>query len=150
MTDDRPSDAYENYRGERVTNIVDLEFTRRHRAATVKECSHKRFELDPNGQIVTCADCGQQVTAFWALEKLIDRWHRGHESLRAMRDKIEHDAQQITHLKAAKTMERTWRSRQMLPCCPHCHRGITPEDMQRASSVDRDFELARRQRENGK
>ncbi|GEM_PF-4444040 len=58
---------------------------------------------------------------------------------------LEQDKSHNLHLIAAKKVEAVWRSRNMAPCCPHCGRGILPEDKLGDAQTRRDFELRRRQ-----
>ena len=53
---------------------------------------------------------------------------RMRETLDADRKQLEEEkAKNVTH-KAALKVEKAFRKRHMLPCCPHCLHAIRPED----------------------
>lgn len=57
------------------------------------------------------------------------------------------DAEQIhQRRRAAEVMARAWATITMAPCCPHCSRGITPDDVvkNRNEMVSVDYGLASR------
>ena len=62
------------------------------------------------------------------------------------RDKlIELQKQTVVH-KAAIILQNAWRKKKMVPSCPHCDRGIFPEDELGRSTVSKELELARRKK----
>jgi hypothetical protein len=54
-------------------------------AAPSIECQHLNILLDENGQIVTCRMCGVQLTSWWALLMLVNRYRDATEALLALR-----------------------------------------------------------------
>jgi hypothetical protein len=54
-------------------------------AAPSIECQHLNILLDPNGEIVTCTACEAQLTPWWALLMLVNRYREAHEALEALR-----------------------------------------------------------------
>lgn len=128
-----------------VIQISDLRFTRAGEPPDPEHaCLHKKLRVDPNGEIVTCEDCGVQVEAFWALSALVERYGTALRHLEERERRLEKDLQaSVTH-RAAKKVEVVWRERKMLPRCPHCGSGILPEDGLGDSLIGREFELRRR------
>ena len=133
---------------DRVIDIGEarLRMKARHYYAAEKECAHQHLSMDDNGDIVQCEDCGNQVSAYWALSMLLNR-------LQAERDKVERReaeakrvASQQLHLRAARRVEEAWRSRTTVPTCPHCRAGIRPEDGFGSSRVGRSIDNANRAR----
>lgn len=49
------------------------------------ECQHLNILLDPNGEIVTCKTCGVQLTPWWALLMLVNRYKEAADVLLALR-----------------------------------------------------------------
>lgn len=47
-------------------------------------------------------------------------------------------------LKAAKKVEKAWRSRSSVPTCPHCHEAIFPEDGFGGTQVNKKMAIERR------
>lgn len=116
---------------------------------TDKRCAHLNLTLDDQGHIVWCDDCKQTVSAYWAIQMLAER-HAASLAVVERREKaLAQDKAQNLHLTAAKKVEKAWRSRTMVPACPHCDRGILPEDGLGGTQVNRAIELARRRHDPG-
>ena len=132
-----------------VIQIGDLIIRRRkeslQRYPPDDRCRHTNLTWDDNGQIVTCDDCKKQISPYWALKILSDHYEKSMQSLQQATDQVAADAKAVVHLKAAKRIEQVWKSRTMVPCCPHCDRGILAEDMMRPAQIRREFEIKRRQ-----
>lgn len=130
-----------------IVEIGDFSLARKHRGgyAPTGECRHNHLTLDDNGDVVRCSDCNAQVSAYWALAMIADEFSRQMGRLQAgKRDLAEAVAREV-HLIAAKEVEKAWRSRTMVPSCPHCHRGIFPQDGFGKSLISREIENRRRQ-----
>lgn len=130
---------------ERVINFADMVFKLRGRRTLFDKdrCDHIRLELDENGGIVTCIDCKKELSAFWALQHMAQRWERHAQDHENARRRINEDAKAVVHLRAAKKVEQSWR-RGMACCCPHCHEPILPEDGMGGITESREQVLERR------
>lgn len=129
-----------------VVQFGDIYFKARGRRAVWEQdrCAHTHLTLDSNGDIVLCDDCGKQVSAFWALQKIVDQWGRHANAIERRQERLNEEVKSVVHLIAAKKVERAWRSRKMVPTCPHCHEPIFPEDGFGGSMVNK--EIAKRRR----
>jgi hypothetical protein len=91
-------------------------------------CSHRRASMDDNGQIVTCEDCGKQISPYWFLRDFFERYSEQRERLEArMREVEEAEKRTVTH-RAALQISDAWARRKFLPLCPHCNHTIAPQD----------------------
>jgi hypothetical protein len=113
--------------------------------ATTDRCRHHNMTLDDNGELVTCDDCGKQLGAFWALRLITEQYGDAWRKVQATGERINREASATLHLRAAQKAEKAWRSRSMVPACPHCHVAIFPEDGFGGIQVNRQIALARRQ-----
>lgn len=113
-------------------------------------CKHYNLTFDDNGSIVTCDDCSMQVSPYWALQMMSDHYDQAMKALERARAVHKHELSGELHLIAAKKVEKAWRSRNMVPTCPHCSRGILPEDGLGGSLTRREFEVALRKNQPGK
>lgn len=113
-------------------------------------CKHLHVELDDNGDIVLCTDCKKQVSAYWALRIITEQWEEQNKKLAKEKTRLWEETQKSLHLVAARRVEEAWRTRSMLPACPHCHRGISPRDNFGSSRVNAEMEQRRRQNEAAK
>jgi hypothetical protein len=114
-----------------------------------KRCHHRQMTWDDNGCIVTCDDCGMQISPYWAMQMLAREYKRAMEVVEAREKRVAEDKSHNLHLIAAKKVEAVWRRRNMAPCCPHCDRGILPEDGLGGAQTNRAFELRARQNGTG-
>ena len=92
------------------------------------KCQHKHLETDSNGQTVQCTDCKVFVSAFWALEWIANEWAEMQQGLKTQQESHRQKVESEIHLVAAKNAEKAWRSKTMIPTCPHCKRGISAQD----------------------
>jgi len=107
-------------------------------------CKHSRITMDDHGDIVTCDDCKQPVSAYWFIKDFFQRYEE-------YRTRVEHRAKQVEEsekknliLRAAQRVETAWRSRRMVPVCPHCRNGIFPEDGLGNSLISKDLAVERK------
>ncbi|NHN85764.1 hypothetical protein GOB93_14095 [Acetobacter musti] len=110
-----------------------------------ENCTHPALLLDSNGDVVTCKDCGKQVSAFWALHRCLDEYRkRWNDVVHAKRQQREREIKTL-RLKSAQTIEKAWRRRGTVPTCPHCDRGIFPTD--RFGAVGKALEIEAREKD---
>lgn len=114
------------------------------------ECRHRHVTCDDVGEIVTCDDCGKQVSAYWALGYFSQLWESEMRKVEDAKKALAEDRSKSIHLLAAQKVERVWRSRGMVPACPHCERGILASDGLGSTQVNKAMELRRREMEKAK
>jgi Zn finger protein HypA/HybF involved in hydrogenase expression len=131
--------------GVTVVDIGDIRvargLTRRHHTS----CRHARMTYDPKERRVWCPDCEKDVEPFDAFEILVSQFSAATRKLEAREKKLlEAEQFQIRSL-AAKAIDEAWRSRNMVPACPHCNHGLFPEDFKRGvgTMLGRDYAKAR-------
>lgn len=110
-------------------------------------CLHRQVELDDHGHTCKCIKCGETVSPYWFLHMLASDWERAERTRQEADDKLRADLKANLTLIAARRVEEAWRKRKMLPCCPHCHRGISPHDGFGGSMVSKAIEQRRRENE---
>jgi hypothetical protein len=127
-----------------VVDIGDVRvsrgLTRRHHAS----CPHRRLVYDNNERRVWCKDCERDVEPFDAFKSLVEQHASAVDTLRR-REKVVADAEKFTMRRiAAKVMDEAWRSRDMVPACPHCSHGLFPEDFRSTPAmISKDYARAR-------
>lgn len=129
-----------------VIHIDEMRLTKQHRHRFGRDagCKHLHLTMDDEGDIVKCDDCGMQVSAFWALKMLSEFYERAMSKL-ASRERSQAVVEQKTiHLKAAQAVEKAWRSRTMVPTCPHCGEGIAATDGFGRSAINKMIDERRR------
>lgn len=134
--------------GVTVIDIGDVRVARGMSRRPYSACKHQRLHYDPSERRVWCADCERDLEGFDAFMVLAENSHDFIErNNRREKELAEAEAHQARS-RAVKALDHIWRSRTMAPCCPHCHKGLLPEDMLRGlGSVGVDYERAVRARE---
>ncbi|MGH8431457.1 MAG: hypothetical protein ACREUF_13750 [Solimonas sp.] len=133
-----------------MSNVVQIDEMRltklhRHRFPKAGDCKHMHLTMDDEGDIVKCDDCGIQVSPFWALKLLSEQYERAMAKIQS-RERSQAAAEQKTlHLKAAQRVEAAWRSRTMVPTCPHCGEGISATDGLGGGMVNKQIDERRRE-----
>jgi ribosomal protein S27E len=132
-----------------MSNVIDIDALRVARKSAyvraASDCRHMHVALDDNGDVVKCDDCGLQLSAYWALGHFVEYYQRAIAKLTSGQNALREAQEQGVHLIAARRVEKAWRSRTMVPTCPHCSEPIFPQDGFGRSAVNRAIAERRRQ-----
>ena len=137
----------EHWRGQRVVDLGDIRVAQGQSRRPHNICPHRNLVYDRRERRIWCEDCEHTIEPFDAFMLMIDQHHNATQKAdRLLREAHEARDKQI-HRIAARDMEKLWRKK-MAPCCPHCQRGLLPEDLEgRRMAVGRHYEIARRKRD---
>lgn len=131
MNDDKrdpPIEPLDYLSGVTIVNIGDVRVARGMSRRAHSSCPHIHINYATHERRIWCEDCEHDVEGYDAFVLLVDGYWR---ALREIEDRERRVAEaekfQIRSI-AAKTMDEAWRQRNMVPCCPHCHHGLLPED----------------------
>lgn len=93
-------------------------------------CPHRHLLIDRNNETIECKDCKAPMSPFKAFTILIQEWEGAQADLKCRREELEELEQRREKglLKATQNVDRAWRSRGMVPVCPHCRQAIFPDD----------------------
>lgn len=129
-----------------VVHIGDLRIRQREKLMGLRDdrCLHNNTTWDRNGDIITCDDCKKQISPVWMLKTVMAHYDKAMRRVAERERALADDKSHNLHLVAAKKVEEIWRTRTMAPCCPHCDRGILPQDQLGATQIRKDFEIRRR------
>lgn len=129
-----------------VVNIGDVRITRQHRTySRSAECEHLHLTLHENGGVVECDDCKKTLSAYWALTMMAERYGTAFDKVLRGQQRLEEAKAKDISLLAAQKVEKAWRSRSMVPTCPHCHEAIFPQDGFGGSAINRAMAIRRRE-----
>lgn len=136
--------------------IIDIDVVR----ATIRQntryekshCKHSRITVDSDAGTIDCDDCKKSLSAFQVVVSWAKQW--GEIEKAVNRQKLRAQAMSKTmrtyriRLRALRELEKFWWKGNMLPCCPHCKRGLMPDDFTEVPPlmVSREYELKRRSR----
>jgi hypothetical protein len=132
-----------------MSDVIDLgevrfRFRRQGYVPPKDECLHRNKTIVERGNYIECDDCGKQLDPMWVVEQLVGYWGDWKSGLEVREKQLQEMTSKHVSLLAAQRVEKAWRSRTMVPMCPHCERGILPEDRLGSSSVNREMEMRRR------
>ena len=105
-------------------------------------CRDTKFEVDYQNKEVICTECGSVVQPFDAICKLAQHYDRVQAEVRNLLDQRKQILNWKPWLLPVRDIERIYRGGDMLPCCPHCGRGILAGEM--TSATNKQIELERR------
>lgn len=123
-----------------MSNIVQIEgyeFEKKHPYSRFRKekdrCAHMKFVMDDRGQTIHCQKCGDQLSAYWVVEEIVDAYKRNLKDLQRKinyQKEISEDLEkEHKFLKVLRSIQRAWRGKnKMAVCCPWCGVGIMPED----------------------
>ena len=132
--------------GVNVVDIGDIRVARGLTRRPVSSCKHKSLAYDQKERRIWCKDCETDVEPFDGFVLLVEHFHAASQKAQRMLDEA-HEASKFSLIsRAAKKIDRLWRSKNMVPSCPHCHAGIWPEDALSMGRVGKEYDLASRKR----
>lgn len=127
-----------------IIEINDFRVLRKRRTYSGDSCKHLHMTLDDDGEFVTCDDCKMQVGNYAALRMFIERWSELQQRVDGKRQVLAEAEKRTLTLRAAQRVEKAWRSRTMMPTCPHCREAIFPGDGFGGSAVNNEIAMRRR------
>jgi len=143
MSDDTPIVPLDYLHGPTVIDIGDARIARGKARREYTACRHRSLVYDKQERRVWCQDCEREVPAFDALMGLVEGYDEALQRLDRRRKQLEEAERFAVRGRAAKVMDEAWRSRNMVPACPHCRRGIFPEDVVKGvGMVGKDYAAA--------
>jgi len=143
---DPPIETREYAHGVTVVDFGDLRVARGQSRRSHPLCAHKRLVYDKQERRIWCADCERNYDPFDAFMQTIEQFDRASKSLQERLDDVRAAETHAARSLAVKSLDEVWRGRSMAPCCPHCSRGLLPEDFSAGikNMVNRELETRRR------
>ena len=110
--------------------VIDIEILRINRNIGKRcKCHKRRFIIDPNNRSVYCEECGAWVDPYEAIEEMARNYERLHNNVAALLEQARQIANYKPWLTVFKSMEKLYRKKEMLPCCPGCSEPFRFEDI---------------------
>lgn len=130
--------------GVTVIDIGDVRVARGLTRRAHSSCPHRQMMYDQNERRIWCRDCEREIEPFDGFRILVEQYDKAHHSLKRRETQVlEAEKFQLRSI-AAKKMDEAWRSRNMVPACPHCSHGLFPENFKSGMSMmSREYAQAR-------
>lgn len=123
--------------------LINLEVLRINRDVTkICRCYDRGFVVDTQNGMVTCNKCGAWVDPFEAITELARHRERIKDENRRLLEERKQIVNYKPHMLTFRNLEKHYRNKEMLPVCPHCHRGFYFEEI--TSWTNREYEERRR------
>lgn len=133
--------------GVKVVDIGDIRVSRGMSRRPTSVCAHRKLMYDSRERRIWCSDCENDVEAFDAFEGVVGQFHRAATQAERRLENVEKAEQASLISRAAKAFDDIWRRQKVAPACPHCKRGILPEDAAKGlTKVSAEIERQRRGR----
>lgn len=134
-----------------VGQVIDLDQVRIRTGRTpfrVKTCAHKKLIYSQSERRVWCEDCERTIDNFDAFQTFARHFEAMQREATIKVREAREALSGAARLRATKELDRIWSGRRMAPCCPHCRRGLIPEDFAGGvrSTVSLEFEIGRRKK----
>lgn len=128
-----------------VIDFGDIRVARGLSRRPYNACNHTNLTYDTAERRVWCVDCRSTLEGFDAFMTMVGYFQRLEAHARQKLDEAVKARDAVVHRIGAKALEGVWRGK-MAACCPHCQRGILPEDAERMAAISREIEIARRRK----
>lgn len=147
MTDDKkdPPIIPQDYIG--GVTVIDFGEARISRGMSRRHystCNHRKLVYDQQERRIWCQDCERDVEHFDAFRIIVEQFAAAAANVKERQEKIAEAEAATIISRAAKNIDKEWRSRRMAPCCPHCKEALLPEFFANGIGNMCSAELARR------
>lgn len=123
-----PIEPLDYVSGVKVVDIGDLRVARGMSRRPHSSCAHHHLHYDTGERRIWCPDCETNVDPFDAFKMLVEYFHNASEKLERRAREVKEAEDHAVISVAAKEVDRAWRSRKMVPACPHCREPLFPDD----------------------
>ena len=142
---DRPIEPQNYSVGVNVVDIGEVRVARGRARYSRRCCDHRRMVYDPNERRVWCSNCESTIEAFDAFTALVDMHHVAQNKYSRREEAVKEAEAASIDLIACKNLQKEFRKKSTVPCCPHCNGGLLAEDFNEPiAKKSRALELQRR------
>lgn len=94
-------------------------------------CSNRKYMIDTTNKRVLCQSCGSQINAYDAMLDLSLHAERMNEQLEIWKRQRDELINYKPWLLTIRNLERHYRGKKKLPCCPRCDEPFYLEELTR-------------------
>lgn len=147
---DKPIEPVDYISGVKVVDFGDMRVARGMTRRPYSSCKHRKLTYDQIERRIWCSDCEKEVEPFDAFTSLVEYYDGAMKDLMARQKRVQEAEAFSLRSLAAKHVDQAWRSRTMVPACPHCGHGLFPESFKDGVLVTlgREYAEARLKRKN--
>jgi len=141
---DPPIQPQDYLSGVKVIDFGEARVARGMSRRPYSSCKHMNMVYDTQERRIWCEDCESNVDPFDAFRTLVEQYAAAESRINRIKNEANEAAQFTLRSRAAKHIDKAWRSRRMVPCCPHCTGALLPEFFADGVGMSVSAELARR------
>ncbi|SFM28749.1 hypothetical protein SAMN04487943_11233 [Gracilibacillus orientalis] len=112
---------------EKVISIEQVKINRSR--DKICKCSNRRFEIDTRNRKIHCRDCGAMIAPYDAMYDLAMKGNRLQGEVNQLLEQRKQIINYKPWLVTIKKLERQYRGKKMLPCCPRCDEPFYLEEL---------------------
>lgn len=143
---DAPIEPQNYSHGLKVVDLGDIRVSRGKSKRPFSECHHQNMSYDAQERRIYCHDCKNEIEAFDAFCKIAENFDGALKVLQYRQEAVEEAESHSVISRAAKAIDKIWRSRKSVPCCPHCNESLLPNDMVNPMRASKALAIAKRKR----
>ena len=106
-------------------------------------CRNRKFEIDTQNREISCQECGAVIDPYVALLDIASHYEQFGKEVDSLLTQRKQIIDYKPHLLVMRELEKIYMGGRMLPCCPHCSKGIHVKELL-VSSVSKKHEEQRR------
>ena len=109
-------------------------------------CRNRKFEIDTQNREISCQECGAVIDPYVALLDIASHYEQFGKEVDSLLTQRKQIIDYKPHLLVMRELEKIYMGGRMLPCCPHCHKGIHAKELL-VASTSKQYENRRRLKE---
>ena len=131
-----------------VIDFGDIRVARGLSRRPYSSCKHRQLVYDISERRIWCKDCERDIEPFDAFKLMVENYSDAWDNYNRRTSALEEAEKHKIRLLATKALDRLWGKQNMVPGCPHCRRGLLPEDFKNGATtiLGRDYEIGLRKR----
>lgn len=118
------------YEGELPDKVYYIETIRINRNMDKRcKCTDRTFVVDPHNRSVYCGKCGAWIEPYEAIEEIATYYERLNDEVERLLEQRRQIMNYKPWLLIFRQLEKAYRSKKMLPCCPNCNQAFYFEEI---------------------
>jgi len=109
-------------------------------------CRNRKFYIDTQNREISCQECGAVIDPYDAMLDIANHYEQFGKEVDSLLTQRKQILDYKPHLLVMRELEKIYMGGKMLPCCPHCGKGIHAKELL-VASTSKQYEDRRRLKE---
>ena len=97
-------------------------------------CRNRKFYIDTQNREISCQECGAVIDPYDAMLDIANHYEQFGKEVDNLLTQRKQILDYKPHLLVMRELEKIYMGGKMLPCCPHCGRGVYAKELLVAST----------------